>query len=69
VCQKDWRSQKLLPSSRTLHQQEESVTIMDGMDMTLISYQKDKKLIEFAGALNPVYLIRMGELQEIKGNH
>jgi hypothetical protein len=42
---------------------------MDGMDMTLISYQKDKKLIEFAGALNPVYLIRMGELQEIKGNH
>ena len=54
--------------TRTLHQQEETVTIMDGMEMTLISYRRDKKLIEFAGAINPVYLIREGELQEIKGS-
>ena len=54
--------------TRTLHQQEDTVAIMDGMDMTLISYRRDKKLIEFAGALNPVYLVREGELQEIKGS-
>ncbi len=54
--------------TKTLHQQEETVKILDGMDMTLISYQKDRRLVEFAGALNPVYLIRDGELQEIKGS-
>jgi len=54
--------------TRTLHLQEETVTILDGMDMTLISYQRDKKLLEFAGALNSIYLIREGELQEIKGS-
>ncbi len=54
--------------TKTLHQQDETVTIMDGMDMTLIAYQKDKNLIEFAGAYNPIYLIRNGELIETKGD-
>ena len=38
------------------------------MDMTLVAYQKDKKLIEFAGAYNPIYLVRNGELIETKGD-
>ncbi len=54
--------------SKTLHQKDESVTIRDGMDMTLIAYHKDKNLLEFAGAYNPIYLIRNGELIETKGD-
>lgn len=54
--------------TKTLHQQQESVTVLDGMDMTLIAYQRDKNLLEFAGAINPMYLVRGGELIETKGN-
>jgi len=54
--------------TKTLHQQEEAVTIRDGMDMTLVAYQRDKRLIEFAGAYNPIYLVRNGELIETKGD-
>jgi serine phosphatase RsbU (regulator of sigma subunit) len=54
--------------SKTLHQQDESVTVRDGMDMTLISYDRNKRLLEFSGAYNPIYLIRDMELLETKGN-
>ncbi len=54
--------------STTLHQQGETVTILDGMDMAMMAYQKEKNLLEFAGAINPVYLVRNGELIETKGD-
>ncbi|MFC2116516.1 two-component regulator propeller domain-containing protein [Bacteroidota bacterium] len=54
--------------SKTLRQQDEIITVRDGMDMTLIAYQRDKSLIEFAGAINPIYLVRNGELIETKGD-
>ena len=54
--------------SKTLHQGDDSPTIRDGMDMTLVSYRDDQKLLEFSGAYNPIYLIRKGELHETKGN-
>ena len=54
--------------TKTLHQQDENVKVLDGMDMTLIAYQKQKGLIEFAGAINPIYLVRRGELIETKGD-
>lgn len=53
--------------TKTLRQ-EESATVKDGMDMTLIAYHKEKKLLEFSGAYNPIYLIRNGELIETKGD-
>jgi serine phosphatase RsbU (regulator of sigma subunit) len=38
----------------------------DGMDMTLCIIDKEKMELDFAGAYNPLYLIRNGELLETK---
>jgi ligand-binding sensor domain-containing protein/serine phosphatase RsbU (regulator of sigma subunit) len=54
--------------TKTLHQQVDTVRVLDGMDMTLIAYRKDLNMIEFAGAINPIYLVRGGELIETKGD-
>jgi ligand-binding sensor domain-containing protein/serine phosphatase RsbU (regulator of sigma subunit) len=43
-------------------------TINDGMDMTLIIFNKKKFTLEFAGAYNPLYVIRQGELFIYKGD-
>ncbi len=52
--------------TRTLRQEDETATVKDGMDMTLICFHRDKMLLEVAGAYNPIYLIRNGELIETK---
>jgi len=54
--------------SETLHSEDNSTEVKDGMDAALCSIDFVNKEIEFAGAYNPMYLIRGGELQEIKGN-
>jgi ligand-binding sensor domain-containing protein/serine phosphatase RsbU (regulator of sigma subunit) len=40
----------------------------DGMDMILCCIDKQNKKLSFAGANNPLYIIRNGELIEFKGN-
>ena len=41
----------------------------DGMDMAIAVIDKEKKELQFAGAYNPLYLIRDGEkLKELKGD-
>ena len=42
--------------------------LKDGMDMSLCSIDYKTLKLEFAGAKNPLILIRNGELIEIKGN-
>ena len=51
-----------------LKQKGESGEASDGLDIALVMYDKAKQQIEFAGANNPVYIIRNNELQEIKGD-
>lgn len=52
-----------------LHQREEvSDKVRDGMDISLISYSRQDSLVEYAGAYNSLYLIRNGELEEIKAS-
>jgi ligand-binding sensor domain-containing protein/serine phosphatase RsbU (regulator of sigma subunit) len=46
----------------------EGGAIQDGMDMSLICYNKKTRLLQFAGAFNPLWLIRNGELEEIKAD-
>jgi ligand-binding sensor domain-containing protein/serine phosphatase RsbU (regulator of sigma subunit)/ABC-type amino acid transport substrate-binding protein len=41
----------------------------DGMDMSILVFDKAQKSLSFAGANNPLYFIRNGELKEIKGNN
>jgi ligand-binding sensor domain-containing protein/serine phosphatase RsbU (regulator of sigma subunit) len=42
--------------------QRNEETINDGMDMSLIAFDKKKFTLEFAGAYNSVYLVRKGEI-------
>lgn len=55
--------------SETLHQRNfEESTSKDGMDITLCSYDPIEQELEFAGAFNPLLIVRDGEIMEIKGN-
>jgi serine phosphatase RsbU (regulator of sigma subunit)/streptogramin lyase len=49
-----------------MHRHEE--TINDGMDMALIAFDRKKFTLEFAGAYNPLYLVRKGEIFTYKGD-
>jgi serine phosphatase RsbU (regulator of sigma subunit) len=53
----------------TLHQRSfDESTSKDGMDITLCSIDWQTSELEFAAAFNPLYLVRDGEIFEIKGN-
>jgi len=47
--------------------QNDPASIKDGMDIAVLSIQKEKHLISFAGAGNPLYYFSKGEFHEIKG--
>lgn len=40
----------------------------DGIDMSLVSFDKTYKSLSYAGANNPLYLVRKGELREFKAD-
>jgi PAS domain S-box-containing protein len=52
----------------TLKQNDEGNHGRDGMDLALCKIDKENKVIQFAGAHNPLYLLRDGELIEYKGS-
>lgn len=54
--------------SRTLRQDYANSAIKDGMDMVFIALDYHQKKLYFAGAKNPIYIIRNKELIEIKGD-
>ena len=53
--------------SRTLGTDEDNV-IRDGMDLALCALDKKNMTLEFAGAFNPLWILRKNEIIEIKGN-
>lgn len=52
----------------TLRQSYEESSVRDGMDLALVAIDPASMTLEFAGANNPVWLIRNSELIEIKGD-
>ncbi len=52
----------------SLHQTGKEGENKDGMDMALCIFHKKKNILEYAGAYNPLYLIRDGELIEYKAD-
>ena len=52
----------------SLGQKEATSEIKDGMDMCICKYTLSSRLLQFAGANNPLYLFSDGELTEIKGD-
>jgi len=55
--------------SKTLHNSTEgTINIKDGMDMAICSLNLTTNLLQFSGAFNPLYLVRDGNMEEIKGD-
>lgn len=55
--------------SDTLRQTDlEDNTVRDGMDIALCAFNRKTAVLEYAGAYNPLWLIRNNELTEIKAN-
>ncbi len=52
----------------SLHQTGKEGENKDGMDIALYIFDKDTMFIEYAGANNPIYLVRKGELLETKAD-
>ena len=48
--------------------EEEVITIRDGMDMALCVIDHEKQCVDFAGAVNELYLVRNNEIITHKGN-
>ena len=51
-----------------LNQEQEGALTNDGMDIALLKVNKNKKLVQFAGAHRPLIHISGEEVNEIKGN-
>jgi serine phosphatase RsbU (regulator of sigma subunit) len=53
---------------RSLHQSEDNSESRDGMDISLCVIDQSKRIIQFSGAFNNLYLIRRNELTELKAD-
>jgi serine phosphatase RsbU (regulator of sigma subunit) len=49
----------------TLRQTRSEISVKDGMDIALLSFDFDNDLLEYAGAFNPLYHIRDNELLQV----
>ncbi len=47
---------------------EDGTEVRDGMDMALCTIDFNNNILQYAGAFNPLYQIRNGELNQIKAN-
>lgn len=54
--------------SETLHQKEEGSSSKDGMDIACCALNYSTLELEYAGAFNPLYLLRDGKIEQIKAN-
>jgi serine phosphatase RsbU (regulator of sigma subunit) len=54
--------------SRLLRQNKDEAGMKDGMDMALVSIDRNNGKLEFAGAFNGLYLFRSGELKKINAD-
>lgn len=52
----------------TFSKQSTDYELKDGMDMSLLIIDRINKKLQYAGAYNPLYIVRNKELIEIKGN-
>lgn len=52
----------------TLQQRSDYGDVYDGMDLALSVYNRKEEILEYAGAFNPLYLIRNGEILETKAD-
>ncbi len=53
---------------QSLHLNEQSVRMKEGMDMIFVTYDKQTKTLTYAGANNPLYIVRNNELIELEAD-
>jgi len=46
----------------------EDISLKDGIDLALCTYDYKSRILEFAGAFNPLYIVRDHEILEMKGD-
>lgn len=56
-------------SFETLFGNMDDISVRDGMDLALCVINTKTGILEFAGAFNPLYIIRNREIMEIKGDN
>lgn len=54
--------------ANTLHQYHKDNQIHDGMDIALVCYDTKSRILEYSGAFNPLWIVRKGELIEVRAN-
>lgn len=54
--------------SDTLSNNSIGTTTKDGMDLALCCYDKEKKQLQYAGAFNPLYILRNKKVQQVKAD-
>ncbi|HDR89105.1 MAG TPA: hypothetical protein ENN63_05675 [Bacteroidetes bacterium] len=54
--------------SEAFNKEVERITLKDGMDLSFCAIDTRNQLLQFAGAFNPVYLIRDDTITELKGD-
>ncbi|MFH2094400.1 MAG: two-component regulator propeller domain-containing protein [Bacteroidota bacterium] len=54
--------------SETFSKNIDDQEVKDGMDVSLCVIDQNQKHIEYAGAMNPLYIIRENKIIEVKGN-
>ena len=54
--------------TETLHQNDKDSTSKDGMDIAICALNYDTLELEYAGAFNPLYLLRDNEILQTKAN-
>ncbi len=52
----------------TTLRQDEDATTKDGMDIALCKINLNTQVVEYAGAHRPLYIMRNGAMEEVKGN-
>jgi len=53
---------------KSLHQNNQSSANKDGMDIALVYFENNNRYIQYAGAFNPIYIIRKGKLIELEAD-
>lgn len=53
---------------RELHHEDHETMIQNGMDIALCVIDKEKKSLQYAGSVLPLYILRNNEIIQIKGN-
>jgi serine phosphatase RsbU (regulator of sigma subunit) len=54
--------------SKVLQQKKDEPSVKDGMDIALCVFDPERMILEYAGAYNPLWLVRDGKIMEFKAD-